>query len=76
MTEGPRGKFVGCCRRHIWVTSTAENFEVFIGRFSSMEMKVWGGESESFGGELVDEVCGGVECLNPVDRRKTRLKQE
>jgi hypothetical protein len=49
---------------------------VFIGRFSSMEMKVWGGESESFGGELVDEVCGGVECLNPVDRRKTRLKQE
>jgi hypothetical protein len=67
---------MGCCGGHVWVTSTAENFEVFIGRWSGVEVEERGGRGEGFGGEPVDKVCGGVECLNPVDRRKTRLKQE
>ena len=41
-----------------------------------MQVVVGSGGGEGFGGEPVDEVCGGVKCLNPVDRRETRLKQE
>jgi hypothetical protein len=65
---------MGCCRGHVWVTSTTENFEVFIERCSGVEVEERGGGGEGFGGELVDKVCGSLECLNPVDRRKTRLK--
>jgi hypothetical protein len=49
---------------------------VFIGGLGGEEVEVRGGEGEGFGGEPVDEVCGGVKCLNPVDRRKALLKQE
>ena len=65
---------MGCSGGHVWVTSTTKNFEVCIGRCSGVKVEEGGGGGEGFGGELVDKVSGSVECLNPVDRRKTRLK--
>jgi hypothetical protein len=49
---------------------------MFIGGLGGMKVEVGSGEGKGFGGEPVDEVCGGVKCLDPVDRRKARLKQE
>ena len=49
---------------------------MLIGWLGRMQVVVGSGGGEGFGGEPVDEVCGGVKCLNPVDRRETRLKQE
>jgi hypothetical protein len=47
---------------------------VFIGWLGGKKIKMRSGMGEGFGRKPVDEVCGGVKCLNPVDRRKTRLK--
>ena len=63
-----------CCDGHIRVTSTPKNFEMVIGGLGGMKVGVRCRGGEGFGGEAVHKIGGSVEGLNPINRRKTRLK--
>jgi hypothetical protein len=71
-----RGKFVGCCGGHVGVISTPKNFEMVIGGLGGIKVGVRCREGEGFSGELIHKICGSVWGLNPVNQRKTRLKQK
>ena len=57
---------MGCCGGQVGVTSWD--------KLGGMKVGVRCRGGEGFGGEAVHKIGGSVEGLNPVKRRKTRLK--
>jgi hypothetical protein len=43
------------------IADTNEHVQVLIGRGDSMEGEVWTGRADRSGGEVVQQICGGVE---------------
>jgi hypothetical protein len=48
---------------------------VFIGGGDSMEGEVWTGRADRIGGEVIQQICGGVEPFYPVASRNRSLKR-
>ena len=63
------------CGGHVGIAGTAEHTKMFIGGVGGMEVAKRRGESESFNGEAVHKIGGGVKGFQPINRGKTGLKQ-
>jgi hypothetical protein len=71
---GTRCRFVSGFDREIRITGTTEHEQVLIGGGDSMEGEVWTGHADCLGGEVVQQICGGVEPFYPVASRNRSLK--
>jgi hypothetical protein len=73
---GPRCQFVGGFGGEIRIEGTTEYVQVLIGGENSMDGEVWAGHVDHLGGEVVQQICGGVEPFYPVASRNKSLKKE
>jgi hypothetical protein len=58
---GPRCQFMGGFGGEIKIAGSTEHVQVLIGGGDSMEGEVWAGHAYRLGGEVVEQICGGVE---------------
>ena len=72
---GLRSEFVGSCGRNIGVATTPKDTELNIGGRVPVEHHVVGGKVECLGRKNVEDHGSSGECLNPICRWDTGLKQ-
>jgi hypothetical protein len=51
---------VSSCGGEIRIAGTTIHVQVLIGGGNSMEGEVWAGHADHLGGEVVQQICGGV----------------
>jgi hypothetical protein len=71
---GPGCQFVSGFGREIRIAGTPEHTQVLIGGGASMEGEVWAGCVDRLGGEVIQQICGGVEPFYPVASLNRILK--
>jgi hypothetical protein len=59
----------------ISIADTTEHAQVLIGGGDSMEGEVWTDYTDHLGGEVIQQICGGVEPFYPVASRNRSLKK-
>jgi hypothetical protein len=67
---------VGGFSAEIRIAGTIEYAQVLIGGGDSMEGEVWAGCADHLGGEVVQQICGGVEPFYPVASWNRSLKKQ
>jgi hypothetical protein len=60
----------------IRIAGTTEHAQVLIGGGDSMEGEVWTGRTDRLGGEMIQQICGGVEPFYPVANRNRSMKEQ
>jgi hypothetical protein len=58
------------------IAGTTEHVQVLIGGGHSMEGKIWAGRADRLGGEVVQQICGGMKPFYPVASQNRRLKKQ
>jgi hypothetical protein len=76
ISGGPRCQFLSGYGRDIRIASTTEHAQVLIGGGDSMEGEVWDGRADRLGGEVVQQICGGVKPFYPVVSRNRSMKMQ
>jgi hypothetical protein len=66
ISSGLGRQFVSGISGKIRITGTTEHAQVLIGGGDSMEDEVWTGGADHLSGEVVQQICGGVESFYPV----------
>jgi hypothetical protein len=74
ISVGLRCQFVSGFGREIRIAGTTELAQVIIGGSDSMELEVWTSRADRLGGEVVQQICGGVEPFYPVVSWNRSLK--
>jgi hypothetical protein len=75
-SDEPRCQFVGCFGIEIRIADTTEHAQVLIGGSDSIEDEVWASRADRLGGEVVQQICGGVEPFYPVASWNRSLKKQ
>jgi hypothetical protein len=65
-SSGLGRQFVSSISGKIRITGTTERAQVLIGGGDFMEDEVWTGGVDHLSGEVVQQICGGVESFYPV----------
>jgi hypothetical protein len=73
---GSMCQFMGGFGREIRIDGTTEHVQVLIGGGDSMEGEVWVGRADRLGGEVVQQICGGVARFYPVASQNRSLKKQ
>jgi hypothetical protein len=63
-------------REEIRIAGATKHAQVLIGGGDSMEAEVWTGHADHYGGEVVQQICGGVEPFYPVAYRNRSMKKQ
>jgi hypothetical protein len=76
-TSGGSGcKFVSGFHEEIRIAGATKHAQVLIGGGDSMEAKVWTGRADHYDGEVVQQICGGVESFYPVAYQNRSMKKQ
>jgi hypothetical protein len=67
-------QFVSNFAGEIRIAGATEHTQELIGRGDSMEGDVWTGHADCLGGEVVQQICSGVEPFYPVANQNISLK--
>jgi hypothetical protein len=73
---GPRCQFVGSFGEEIGLGGRTEHAQVLIGGVDTMEGEVWASHANHLGGEVVQQICGGVEPFYQVASLNRSLKKQ
>jgi hypothetical protein len=76
-TSGGSGcQFVSVFSREIGIAGATEHAQVLIGGNDSVEGGIWTSHVDRLGGEVVQQICDGVESFYPVANRNRSMKEQ
>jgi hypothetical protein len=67
---------VGSCGGCIGIALAPKNMKKVIGGWGTMVCGIGSLMIQCFGGPLIKQISGGVECFNPIGCRKASLEQQ